>query len=218
MLPRLLAELLGTGLIVTAVLGAGFMVSNLGADSALALAMIAVTVASVLFVGISAFSSISGAHFNPIVSLAFLVKGQLSPADTVLYIASQFVGGLGGALLANLMFSKDLTVSAVARINPGNFLGEVVASAGLVLVILLLVQHQKTNLIAASVSLWILAGHIFTSSTSFANPAVSLGRVFSDAPSSISLDSAMWFMLAQLVGLLIALAISFIFNRKASGV
>lgn len=218
MLPRLMAEFLGTGLIVTAVLGAGFMVSNLGADSALALAMIAVTVASVLFVGISAFSSISGAHFNPIVSLAFLVKGQLSPADTFFYIASQFAGGLGGALLANLMFSKDLTVSEVARINPGNFLGEVVASAGLVLVILLLVQHQKTNLIAASVSLWILAGHIFTSSTSFANPAVSLGRVFSEAPSSISLDSAMWFMLAQLVGLLIALAISFIFNRKASGV
>lgn len=218
MLPRLLAEFLGTGLIVTAVLGAGFMTQNLGADGPLALAMIAATVAASLFVGISAFSSISGAHFNPIVSLAFLVRGQLSPVDTLFYLASQFAGGLAGALLANSMFSKDFTVSEVARINPGNFLGEVVASAGLVLVILMLVQHQKTNLIAASVSLWILAGHIFTSSTSFANPAVSLGRVFSEAPSSISLDSAMWFMLAQLVGLLIALAISFVFNRKASGV
>jgi glycerol uptake facilitator-like aquaporin len=114
------------------------------------------------------------------------------------------------------MFSKGLVLSEVARISPGNFVGEVVASAGLVLLILLLVQHQKTNLIAASVALWILAGHIFTSSTSFANPAVSLGRVLSEAPSSISLDSALWFILAQLIGLLFALAVSFVFNRKSS--
>jgi glycerol uptake facilitator-like aquaporin len=178
--------------------------------------MIALAVAAVLFVAISIFGSISGAHFNPIVSLAFLVKGQLTAKDTSFYIASQFLGGAAGAALSNWMFSRDLGLSEVARISPGSFVGEIVASTGLVLLILLLVQQQKAELIAGSVALWILAGHLFTSSTSFANPAVSLGRVFSQAPSSINLDSAMWFVLAQLVGLLVALGISFILSRKSS--
>lgn len=101
--------------------------------------------------------------------------------------------------------SAWIEVSEVARFSMATFLGEVVATWGLVLLILLLVKFERTQLVAASVAAWIFAGHIFTSSTSFANPAVTVGRIFSEAPSAISPDSALWFVLAQLLGMAIAL-------------
>jgi glycerol uptake facilitator-like aquaporin len=214
MVAKLAAEFFGTALIVATVLGAGFAQAALGAGSALGLFMIAVSVASVLYVCISMLGPISGAHFNPVVSLALLIQQANGLAQTIAYISAQVLGALAGALVANLMFASDFVFSSVARTSPGAFLGEVVATAGLVLIVLLLIRFSKTDLIASAIALWILAGHIFTSSTSFANPAVTIGRVVSNSPSSIAPDSALWFILAQMVGLLVSLFLYSILVRK----
>ena len=216
MLPKLLAEFLGTGLIVMTVLGAGFMTANLAAEASIGLTMIALAVAAVLFVAITVFAPVSGSHLNPIVSLGLLVRGKFGVSESFAYIVTQLLGGVAGALVANAMFSSNFALSEVSRITSGTFIGEVVASAGLVLIVLLLVEKQRSQLVAGSVALWILAGHLFTSSTSFANPAVTLGRIFSSSPSSISIDSALWFSLAQLIGLVAALLIVSVLSRKES--
>ena len=212
---KLLAEFLGTAMIVAGVIGAGFMVATLSAGFPLGLTMIAATVAAVLFVSISILGPVSGAHFNPAVTIAFLLRKAISSAAAAGYIASQVVGAIFGAVVANLMFEVPwLEISATGRFSAGTFLGEVVATFGLVLLILLLVKFEKSYLIAASVSAWIFAGHIFTSSTSFANPAVTIGRVFSDSAASISPDSALWFVLAQLVGMAVALIVFVPLTKK----
>ena len=212
---KLLAEFLGTAMIVAGVIGAGFMVATLGAGFPLGLTMIAATVAAVLFVSISILGPVSGAHFNPAVTIALLMRKAISSAAAAGYIASQVVGAIFGAVVANLMFEVPwLEISATGRFSAGTFLGEVVATFGLVLLILLLVQFEKSHLIAASVAAWIFAGHIFTSSTSFANPAVTIGRVFSDSAASISPDSALWFVLAQLVGMAVALIVFVPLTKK----
>jgi glycerol uptake facilitator-like aquaporin len=214
---KLLAEFLGTAMIVAGVIGAGFMVATVGAGFALGLTMIAATVAAVLFVSISILGPVSGAHFNPAVTIAFLLRKAISSAAAAGYIASQVVGAIFGAVVANLMFEVPwLEISATGRFSAGTFLGEVVATFGLVLLILLLVQFEKSHLIAASVAAWIFAGHIFTSSTSFANPAVTIGRVFSDSAASISPDSALWFVLAQLVGMAVALIVFVPLTKKVT--
>jgi glycerol uptake facilitator-like aquaporin len=212
MIGKALAEFLGTALIVATVLGAGFAQAALGADPALGLLMIAIAVGGVLFVSISIFAPLSGAHFNPIVSMALLVLKKLSPLQTSVYVLAQLLGAFSGAMIANLMFGSNVAISQVSRFSSGSFVGEVVASAGLVLIVLLLIHFSKQDLIAASVALWILAGHLFTSSTAFANPAVTVGRIFSTAPSSISVDSSLWFILAQAIGLVVAL---FLFSQLA---
>lgn len=214
---KLLAEFLGTAMIVAGVIGAGFMVATLGAGFALGLTMIAATVAAVLFVSISILGPVSGAHFNPAVTIAFLLRKAISSAAAAGYIASQVVGAIFGAVVANLMFEVPwLEISATGRFSAGTFLGEVVATFGLVLLILLLVKFEKSHLIPASVAAWIFAGHIFTSSTSFANPAVTIGRIFSDSAASISPDSALWFVLAQLVGMAVALIVFVPLTKKVT--
>ncbi len=214
----LAAEYLGTALVVTTVLGAAHMVTELSAPEALGLLMIAVSVGAVLFGAIAAFGPISGAHFNPIVSLAFLLRRELGVATFFGYVTAQTLGAISGAALANLMFEKPaFLISEVDRLGTGIFIGEVIASFGLVLLILLLVD-QSPNQIPAAVALWIVAGHIFSSSTSFANPAVSLGRMLSDAPSSISPASMPGYLLAQVLGLGLALAVSVLTKKKADHV
>lgn len=212
---KLLAEFLGTGLIVAGVIGAGFMTATLDAGYPLGLTMIALTVAAILFVAISIFGPISGAHFNPAVTLAFLLRKAIAGSEAASYIAAQVMGAALGAIVANLMFGSSwFEVSEISRFSLPTFLGEIVATWGLVLLILLLVQLEKTNLIAAAVALWIFAGHIFTSSTSFANPAVTIGRIFSEAPSGISPDSALWFVIGQFVGMAIALLTFVVLTKK----
>ena len=201
-----IAELLGTMAIVAAVTGAGFMTEFLSSGYALGLTMIALTVAAVLFVAISTLGPISGAHFNPVVTIAFLVRGEISPRAAASYLGFQLLGAVAGAGATSLMFERNIAaISTLDRFSSGTFFGEVVATAGLVMLIVILVTNSRANLIAGSVAAWIFAGHIFTSSTSFANPAVTIGRIFTEAPSGISVDSALWFTIAQLVGLGLAL-------------
>jgi len=212
---RLLAEFLGTALLVTTVVGAGHMVTHLGAGPALGLLMIGLAVGFMLVIIIAIFQPISGAHFNPAVSLVMALRKQLPPKDALLFAVSQSVGAIVGAVTANLMFgSQALVISDVARSGSGVWLGEAVATFGLVLAILLLVDQGRTPWIPAAVGLWVAAGHIFTSSTSFANPAVSIGRMFTDAPTGVAPSSALWFFVFQILGALLAWGASQAFSRE----
>ncbi len=212
---RLSAELVGTAGIVAVVLGASHMAARMGAAPAIDLIMNALATAGALFVLISVFSAVSGAHFNPVVTLALWLRKQISTAIALGYTLFQVAGGALGAVLANLMFTDQaIAVSSVERAGTGVFLGEVIASFGLVLLILILAQQGKSNLIPAAVPLWILAGYFFTASTSFANPAVSIGRAFSDAGSSIAWSSVPLFIAAQILGALLAVASAAFFKSK----
>ena len=206
---RLLAEFLGTALIVTGVIGAGHMVQGLGASPALGLLMIALSVGFIIVLAISMLAPISGSHFNPAVSLVMLLRKDISSVDAGLYVLTQFVGGAIGALVANVMFSAPAwSISQVDRSGMGIWLGEAFATGGLVLIVLVLVDGDRVEWIPASVGMWVAAGHIFTSSTSFANPAVTFGRMLSGAITGITPESGLYFFVFQIVGALVALMIA----------
>ena len=149
---KLFAEFLGTAGIVTAVTGAGFMATNLGADNTTALMIIAIAAGAVLFGGISILAPISGAHFNPAVTVVLGLMKKISARDGVAYVVAQLLGGFSGAVAANLMFgSAWVSANSTSRASAGNLLGELIATFGLVLLVLLLIQHNQTQLIAAGV-------------------------------------------------------------------
>jgi glycerol uptake facilitator-like aquaporin len=206
---RLVAELFGTGLLVAIVVGSGIMASRLSTDDVgLQLLENSITTGLGLAVLILVLAPVSGAHFNPVISIVDLLGRGQRPLHAVAYIASQIVGGIAGAILANAMFGVPTTVAATDRINWGTAIGEVVATAGLVLVIFGLARTSRPGLIAATVGAYIGAAYWFTSSTSFANPAVTIGRTFSDTFAGIEPTSALGFIAAQLVGSAIGLAIT----------
>lgn len=208
-----LSELLGTLGLVAAIVGAGFMTQNLQADSTTGLLMIAFSAGSALAVLIYLFGPFSGAHLNPAVTLAFWLRKKISSAEAAGYVASQVVGAALGAIFANAMFEKSLIgVSTAVRTGYGQWLGEVIATTGLVFLILILAKRKQGNLIAPLVGLWIVAGHFFTSSTSFANPAVTLGRALTQSPVGIAWDSVLAFVVAQVIGALIAFGVFYGFK------
>jgi len=212
---RLSAEFLGTAGIVAIVLGTSHMAGQLAAVPSVDLIMNALATAGALFVLISLFASVSGSHFNPVVTLVFWLRKEIAIADAAGYVIAQIAGAISGALLANLMFGEAVfTQSQNIRSGLGIHVAEVVASFGLVLVILLLGQLGKSNLIPVAVPLWILAGYFFTSSTSFANPAVTIGRGFSDAGSSIAWESVPMFIVTQVLGAVLALGAATLFKPK----
>jgi glycerol uptake facilitator-like aquaporin len=212
---RLSAELLGTAGIVAVVLGTSHMAASLQAAPAIDLIMNALATAGALFVLISLFGSISGAHFNPVVTLALLIRKEITASVAASYSLAQIAGAVLGAALANLMFTNQaIAFSLVERAGTAVFLGEVVASFGLVFLILVLAQQGKDSLIPVAVPLWILAGYFFTVSTSFANPAVTIGRAFSDAGSSIAWSSAPMFIAAQVIGALLAVGAAVLLKSR----
>ena len=212
---RLSAEFLGTAGIVAVVLGTSHMAGQMAAVPSVDLVMNALATAGALFVLISLFASVSGSHFNPVVTLVFWLRKEIAIADAAGYVIAQIAGAISGALLANLMFGEAVfTQSQNIRSGLGIHIAEVVASFGLVLVILLLGQQSKSNLIPVAVPLWILAGYFFTSSTSFANPAVTIGRGFSDAGSSIAWESVPMFIVTQVLGAVLALGAATLFKPK----
>jgi len=212
---KYLSEFLGTFLIVATVAGSGFMMTSLDAHPGVGLAIIAASVGLVLFGAISIFISISGAHFNPVVTIALGLRKQISARIGVAYIVMQLLGAFSGAVVANLMFGREVVAAGVVqRLSTETFIGEIVATAGLLLVVLLLVDQGKLSLIAPSIGAWVAAGHIFTSSTSFANPAVTFGRAFTDAITGIEFASVPGFVMAQLIGAAVALTLFFFLSTK----
>lgn len=198
------------------VLGTSHMADALDADATVGLLINALATGAVLFVLISLFAPVSGAHFNPIVTFVLWLKKEIGLGEALVFAIVQAVGGVAGALLANLMFTDAaIAVSSNQRAGLGIYLGEVVASFGLVLVILVLIENHKSSLIPVAVPAWIIAGYFFTASTSFANPAVTLGRAFADTGSSIAWSSVPMFILMQFLGAVLALAIVSLLKPKA---
>ncbi len=195
---RLLAEGLGTALLLAIVIGSGIMAERLSGGN-VAVALLANTLATVwgLYVLIEVFGPVSGAHFNPAVSLVMAARGELAPRLALPYIGAQLLGAMLGAWLANAMFELPLLqYSAKLRGGTGQWLAEAVATAGLLLVILRAPAGRASSLVAGFIG----AAYWFTASTSFANPAAVFGRMFSDSFAGIAPASAVGFVLAQLVG------------------
>ncbi len=212
---KFLAEFLGTFLIVCTVVGAGHMATQLEADPTIGLVMISLAVGFVLFVAISMLLPISGAHFNPAVTIVLALKNRMDSKVAVTFIVMQILGAFAGAVAANLMFEKAAVGQGVVeRIGAGSFLGEVIATGGLMLLILLLVQFEKLAVIPAAVGAWVAAGHFFTSSTSFSNPAVTFGRSFSDGITGIHTGSVPGFVAAQFIGAAVAFLLFVLLTRK----
>ena len=198
---RLLAEGLGTAFLLATVVGSGIMAEKLsGGIEALALLCNTLPTGAILVVLILVFGPISGANFNPAVSLALALSRQLSPLTAGLYVASQVLGALLGVLAAHLMFELPLwQVSTTARSGVGQWFAEAVATFGLVLTIF--GSAAKTPAaIPYAVGLYITAAYWFTASTSFANPAVTIARAFSDTFAGIALGGVLAFVLAQVIG------------------
>ena len=201
MLKKATAEFLGSLLLAASVVGSGIMATTLTQDIAIQLFVNTITTVFMLFVIITLFSSISGAHFNPLVTIVELFYKRVTFQETVLFIVSQIIGTSAGVVIANLMFNKAaIEESTFTRSGSYLFLAEVVATAGLILSILLLRHQNKGSMAAVIVPAWIGAAYIFTSSTSFANPAITFARSLSDSFAGISIKSVPMFILAQCIG------------------
>jgi glycerol uptake facilitator-like aquaporin len=202
---RLLAEFLGTAGLVCAVVGSGIMAERLsGGNVAVALLANTAATGAALYFLIVSFAPVSGAHFNPAVTLMSLLRRDLSWRDALGYFTAQFSGGVLGTAIANLMFDlPPLFASTKVRTGSGQWLGEFVATFGLVGVIIA-VRRQSLSVIAGSVASFISAAYWFTSSTSFANPAVTLARAFSDTFAGIRPLDVPAFIVVQIVGALAA--------------
>lgn len=199
---RLAAEALGTALLIVAVIGSGIMASQLSpSDVGLQLLQNAFATAGALVGLILMFGAVSGAHFNPVVTLTDRLLGTISTRDGLFYVAAQVVGGCVGAVVANLMFELPaVELSTKVRSSPALWLSEVVATIGLLLVIQGCVRTGRANVVPFAVAAWIGGAYWFTSSTSFANPAVTVARTLSDTFAGIAPSSAPMFIVMQLVG------------------
>jgi glycerol uptake facilitator-like aquaporin len=205
---RLAAEGLGTALLVATVVGSGIMADRLTNDSAMALMGNTIPTGAILFVLITILGPISGAHFNPAVTAVFALRKELDWSSAAGYVVAQVLGGTIGAVAAHLMFELPaLQLATHARTGASQWLSEAVAAFGLVAVILGGLR-AKAQAIPALVGLYITAAYWFTASTSFANPAVTIARSLTDTFSGIRPVDAPAFILAQLVGALLALALA----------
>jgi glycerol uptake facilitator-like aquaporin len=206
---RLLAELLGSAFLATLVIGSGIAASRLSPnDVGLELFENAAATAAGLFTIILMFGPVSGGHFNPVVSLVDASFGGLSWRDAFAYVPAQTGGCIVGALAANTMFSDALvSISTKHRASGAHLFSEVIATLGLLLVIFSLARTKRGNTAPAAVGAYIGAAYFFTSSASFANPAISIGRMFSNTFAGIAPTSVPGFVVAQLVGGLVAFGV-----------
>jgi len=204
---RLLAELLGSALLAAVVIGSGIAAQTLSPhDLGLQLLEAAAATAAGLYAIILMFGPVSGGHFNPVVSLVDRSFGGLSLRDALAYVPMQVTGCAIGAVLANGMFARAaISISTHHRASPAHMLDEAIATSGLIVVIFALARTHRTSAAPAAVGAYIGAAYWFTSSTSFANPAITVGRMFSNTFAGIAPASAPAFILAQAVGGLLAL-------------
>ena len=205
MTQRLLAEFIGTAFLLIGVVGSGIMAEALaGGNIAVALLANAIATGCVLYVGITILGPISGAHFNPAVTLAFWLRKELPSSDTLPFIAVQIIGGIAGVWLAHAMFDLSiLQTSTTDRSSVGRWIAEVIATLGLLTVIFGGIRHRP-DAVPTLVALYITGAYWFTASTSFANPAVTIARTLSDTFAGINPAHAPMFIVCQLVGMVLA--------------
>jgi glycerol uptake facilitator-like aquaporin len=205
LLRRLVAEALGTAFLLATVIGSGIMAERLaGGNLALALLCNTFPTGAILFVLITIFGPLSGAHFNPAVSLVFLLRKAMTARDFTAYVGAQVVGGILGAMIAHAMFELPFfQISATVRTGPGQWFAEFVAAFGLVLTILGCLA-RNLSAVPTAVGLYITAAYWFTASTSFANPAVTIARALSDTFAGIAPTDIPAFIAAQLLGAVLA--------------
>jgi glycerol uptake facilitator-like aquaporin len=206
---RALAEFLGSAFLAATVIGSGIAAAQLSpGDTGLQLLENAAATAAGLAAFILTFGPISGAHFNPVVSLLDVALGHRTRRDLLAYVPAQIAGCIAGAFLANAMFGLPaVSISATHRASGPHLLAEVVATVGLLLLIFSLARTGRSPLAPAAVGAYIGAAYFFTSSTSFANPAIDIGRAFSDTFAGIAPASVPGFIVAQLVGAMLALGL-----------
>jgi glycerol uptake facilitator-like aquaporin len=207
---RLLAELLGSAFLAAIVIGSGIAAQRLSpGDTGLELLENAAATAIGLYAIIMMLGPVSGAHFNPVVSFADAAFGGLRWREAAAYLPAQVAGCTAGAVAANLMFAgAAVSISAKHRATPAHFLSEIIATFGLILVIFALARSGRTRSASAAVGAYIGAAYFFTSSTSFANPAITVGRMFSDTFAGIAPSSAPAFIAAQVTGGALAVALT----------
>jgi glycerol uptake facilitator-like aquaporin len=205
---KVLGEYLGTTLLVAIVVGSGIMATNLSQDVGVQLLINTISTVFGLAVLIQILGPISGANFNPVVTMVDLIQKRTNIATFIQYAVAQILGAISGALLANAMFDHAI-VEIATKLRSGSnlYLAEVVATAGLILVINLLVSQKNLTVIPVAVAAWIGSAYFFTSSTSFANPAVTIGRTFTDSFAGIAQECAPQFIAAQILGALIGLGL-----------
>ena len=205
---KLLAEFLGTAFLLATVVGSGIMAENLaGGNVAIALLGNTIPTGAILVVLITMLGPISGAHFNPAVTLVFYLKKEITLNDSALFIIVQIIGGILGVLAAHLMFDETLfQLSEKSRTGPSQWFAEVVATFGLVVTILLTIRAQ-VSAVPMAVGLYITAAYWFTASTSFANPAVTIARSFSNTFAGINIEHMPMFIIAQIVGAIVGLIV-----------
>ena len=206
---RVVAEFIGTAFLLIAVVGGGIAAQRLSPnDTGLQLFEAAVVTAFGLAAFIMMLGPISGAHFNPAVTLTDVALGNRPSREAIPYISAQILGGIAGTILSNLMFELPaVEISETVRSGSGQWLGEIIATIGLLLVIFLMLRRANTDLIGISVGIYIGGAYFFTSSTSFANPAVTIARMFSDTFAGIAPSSAPGFLIAQLLAVPLAVGL-----------
>lgn len=194
------AELVGTAFLLATVVGSGIMAEQLsGGNVAIALLGNTIPTGAILFVLITMFGPISGAHFNPAVTLVFKLRGDITARDSLIYVLMQIIGGILGVWIAHLMFEQDiLQLSQKVRTGGAQWFSEGVATFGLVATILFTLK-AKASAVAAAVGFYISAAYWFTASTSFANPAVTIARSLSDTFAGIRPVDAPYFILSQII-------------------
>jgi arsenate reductase len=206
---RLLAEFLGSGFLAALVIGSGIAAQRLSpGQTGLELFENAAATAAGLFAIILMFGPVSGGHFNPVVSFVDAVFGGLRWREAAAYLPAQVAGCITGAVAANLMFALPaVTISAEHRASPAHFLSEIIATLGLLLVIFALARSGRARTAPAAVGAYIGAAYFFTSSASFANPAITIGRMFSDTFAGIAPSSVLPFIAAQVLGGILAVGV-----------
>ena len=195
------SEFLGTLLLALVVVGSGIMAESLTSDNALQLLINAAATAATLWLLITMLGPVSGAHFNPVVTGISRYRGDINSVTTLGYISSQILGAILGGVTANILYSRAaFEISQKARDGGNLLLSELIATAGLIFVIFQLSSINSERLVPASVALWIFSAYFFTSSTAFANPAISVGRIFTNSFAGIAPHSALAFIPFQIIG------------------
>jgi glycerol uptake facilitator-like aquaporin len=212
---RLTAEFVGTFFLLLAVVGSGIMAENLSTDVGLQLLENSLATAGALTCLILTFGRVSGAHFNPVVTLWARLDGDIDNRTALSYVAVQIPGAILGVMAANIIFELDAVHwSTKQRSDPALWLSEVLATFGLLMVIIGVVRSRKDHWVAISVAAYIGGAYFFTSSTSFANPAVTIARTFSDTFAGIAPASAPMFIVCQLIGCLLAVGVMGVTHPK----